>query len=90
MIHTLRWTAITEKSKPQYDEKILFTWFNPENSNFGVSMTNAYDSWIEDHETATATVVIAWTYVPDPFEFMVPEGLNSKEDVINYLKAITG
>jgi hypothetical protein len=32
--------------------------------------------------------VVAWTEIPDAFCFMIPEGLETKEDVIEYMKAI--
>ena len=88
MKHEIKWTPITSSLQPYYEDKILYTWFNPDYGNFGVSTCTVYNKWIEDHEEQTGTVVIAWTEIPDAFQFMIPEGLNSKEDVIEYMKAI--
>ncbi|CAB5218612.1 hypothetical protein UFOVP211_40 [uncultured Caudovirales phage] len=88
MKHEIKWTPITSSLQPYYGDRILYTWFNPDYNNFGVSDCEVNNDWIERHEKNTGTIVIAWTEYPDPFGFMIPEGLETKEDVIKYMKAI--
>jgi hypothetical protein len=88
MTHKINWTPITSTLQPYYGDKILFTWFNTSYGNFGVNTCEVNNDWIERHENNTGTVVVAWTEIPDAFEFMIPEGLETKEDVIEYMKAI--
>jgi len=88
MKHEIKWTPITSSLKPYYGDRILYTWFNFDYGNFGVNDCDVNNDWIERHEKSTGTVVIAWTEIPDAFKFMIPEGLNSKENVIEYMKAI--